>query len=193
MNPKTDCKPIKFRKYHDRLDTHWTSKSRVITPDWSIDLNRIVNGKGSFTTIAGQHISLPSAIACPRTDHESREEGVDPAHDQSLRDHHHHVSLEHAHHSLHCGWIRHRVRRRLAAVVGVLEELSAAEAGDQVVFTGLKGLMVQDGACMVAEVNTTEKRMAFARLGQGRGGLGGRVHQDCRIVAEDTGQDLVGR
>lgn len=192
MNPKTDCKPIKFRKYHERLDTHWTSRSRVITPDWSIDLKRIVNGKGSFTIIAGQHISLPSAIVS-HTDHKSREERVDPAHYQSLRDHHHHVPLEHAHHSLHGSWIRHRVRGRLAAVVGVLEELSAAEAGDQVVFTSLKGLTVQDGACMVAEVNTAEERMAFARLGQGRSGLGGGVHQDCRIVAEDTGQDLVER
>jgi len=46
---KTDCRPNKFKKYHDRLDTHRTSKSLVMTPDWSIDLKRIVSGKGSFT------------------------------------------------------------------------------------------------------------------------------------------------
>ena len=50
MNIKTDCNPKRFRKYHDRLDTHLTSRSRVMTPDCSIDLKRIVNGKGNFTT-----------------------------------------------------------------------------------------------------------------------------------------------
>jgi hypothetical protein len=49
MNPNTDCRPNKFKKYHDRLDTHRTSRSRVMTPDCSIDLNRIVRGKGNFT------------------------------------------------------------------------------------------------------------------------------------------------
>jgi hypothetical protein len=43
---------------------------------------------------------------------------------------------------------------------------------------------------MVAEVHTAEEGMAFARLGQGGGGLGRRVHEDGCIVAEDTGQDL---
>jgi hypothetical protein len=46
---------------------------------------------------------------------------------------------------------------------------------------------------MVAEVDTTEESMAFAGLGQGGGGFGGRVHEDSCIVAEDTGQDLVGQ
>ena len=49
MNMKTDCSPKRFRKYHDRLETHRTSRSRVATPDCSIDLNRIVRGNGSFT------------------------------------------------------------------------------------------------------------------------------------------------
>jgi len=46
---KTDCSPKRFRKYHERLETHRTSRSLVITPDCSIDLKRIVSGKGSFT------------------------------------------------------------------------------------------------------------------------------------------------
>ena len=46
---KTDCNPNKFRKYHERDETHLTSRSRVATPDCSIDLNRRVSGKGSFT------------------------------------------------------------------------------------------------------------------------------------------------
>lgn len=45
----TDCNPNRLRKYHDKLDTHRTSKSLVATPDCSIDLKRIVNGNGSFT------------------------------------------------------------------------------------------------------------------------------------------------
>ena len=49
INMKTDCKPKRLRKYHDKLETHRTSRSRVATPDWSIDLKRMVNGKGSFT------------------------------------------------------------------------------------------------------------------------------------------------
>lgn len=49
MNIKTDCSPKRLRKYHDKLETHRTSRSRVATPDCSIDLNRIVRGNGSFT------------------------------------------------------------------------------------------------------------------------------------------------
>lgn len=46
---KTDCSPNKLRKYHDKLETHRTSRSRVMTPDCNIDLNRMVNGNGNFT------------------------------------------------------------------------------------------------------------------------------------------------
>ena len=49
MKLHTGCNPNKVKKYQDKLDTHLTSKSRVPTPDWSIDLNCGVNGKGSFT------------------------------------------------------------------------------------------------------------------------------------------------
>ncbi len=49
MKMKTDCRPKRFKKYHDRLETHRTSRSRVMTPDCSIDLKRMVRGKGSFT------------------------------------------------------------------------------------------------------------------------------------------------
>ena len=52
---KTDCSPNRFRKYHERLDTHRTSRSRVMTPDCSIDLKRMVRGKGSFTEMS--HVS----------------------------------------------------------------------------------------------------------------------------------------
>ena len=43
--------PKNLKTYQDNEDTHLTSKSRVITPDWSIDLNRTVKGNGSFTIV----------------------------------------------------------------------------------------------------------------------------------------------
>lgn len=66
MKMKTDCSPNRFRKYHDKLDTHRTSRSRVATPDWSIDLNLKVNGKGSFTVLDRTLASaLNSSMASP--------------------------------------------------------------------------------------------------------------------------------
>ena len=53
MKLYTGWSPNRVRKYQDKLDTHLTSKSRVPTPDWSIDLNCGVSGKGSFT--ASEH------------------------------------------------------------------------------------------------------------------------------------------
>jgi hypothetical protein len=49
MKLYTGWSPNRVRKYQDKLDTHRTSRSRVPTPDWSIDLNCGVSGKGSFT------------------------------------------------------------------------------------------------------------------------------------------------
>ena len=54
MKMKTGWRPKRLRKYHEREETHRTSRSRVAMPDWSMDLKRIVNGNGSFT--AQQHI-----------------------------------------------------------------------------------------------------------------------------------------
>lgn len=61
MNIKTDCSPKRLRKYHDRLETHRTSRSWVATPDCSIDLNRIVKGNGSFTGWR-PHISIQATL-----------------------------------------------------------------------------------------------------------------------------------
>ena len=54
MKMKMDCRPKRLRKYQEREETHWTSRSRVATPDWSIDLKRRVSGKGSFTVVWGK-------------------------------------------------------------------------------------------------------------------------------------------
>lgn len=100
------------------------------------------------------------------TDHESREEGINPTHDQSLRDHHHHVSLQHAHHSLHACRISHGVSGRLAPVVGVLQKCAAAESRDHVVLANLEGLAVEHGAGVVSEVYAAEESKALAGLGE---------------------------
>lgn len=55
---KTDCSPNRLRKYQERLETQRTSRSRVATPDWSMDLNRNVNGKGSFTIAAAGRLEF---------------------------------------------------------------------------------------------------------------------------------------
>lgn len=70
---KTDWSPKRFRKYQERLETHRTSKSLVMTPDCSIDLKRMVSGKGSFTNccehavsnmLRQYSLSLCTALAC---------------------------------------------------------------------------------------------------------------------------------
>lgn len=88
---KTDCSPKRFRKYQERLETHRTSRSLVMTPDCSIDLKRIVSGNGSFTVYREGAVSNIPCKAEPETarhgdklegltNDEAREEGVDPAH-----------------------------------------------------------------------------------------------------------------
>lgn len=72
------------------------------------------------------------------TNHEPREKGIDPTHDQCLRYHHGHVSLHHAHHPFHGRWICHRIRRRFAPTLGILEECSILERRHQVRLTGGK-------------------------------------------------------
>lgn len=125
------------------------------------------------------------------TNHETREEGVDPTHDQCLRDHHHHISLQHSHHCFHARRVSHRVRGRLSTVVGVLQEGATAEARNQVVPSHLERFAVEDGRGVVAEVDATEKGMTLTRFAEGGRWFRRGVHQDSRIVAQDSGQDLL--
>jgi len=109
--------------YHEREDTHRTSKSRVFTPLWSIDLNLMVNGNGSFTvTPSSLILSIPSrAEECGRTYHKSTEKSIYPPHNQRLRNNHCHISLDHVHHLVHASWVSHRVGWRLSHGFRVLE------------------------------------------------------------------------
>jgi hypothetical protein len=83
------------------------------------------------------------------TDDKAREESIDPAHDQGLRDHHHHVSLKHSHHSFHTRGVSHGIRGGLATVVGVLQKCAVAESSNHVVLAHLEGLAVEYGAGIV--------------------------------------------
>lgn len=160
-----------------------------MTPDCSIDLNRIVSGKGNFTSEFVSSL-LMFYIKLQHTDDKARKEGIDPTHDQGLRDHHHHVSLKHSHHSFHARRISHGVRGRLAAIIGILEKCAIAESSNHVVLAHLKGLAVEHGAGIVAEIHTAEKSKALARLGKSGWRLWGRVHEDRSIVAKDSSQYL---
>ena len=72
---------------------------------------------------------------------EAVKEGVNPAHDESLRDHHGHVPLHHVHHLVHSAGFGHRVGRRLALVFRVLQEVAALVRGNKVVLPGDKGAL----------------------------------------------------
>jgi len=66
----------------DNEDTHLTSKSLVATPDCNIDLNRIVSGNGSFTTMSIISCRFFATYASTRhTNNKAAKERVDPAHD----------------------------------------------------------------------------------------------------------------
>lgn len=145
MNIKTDCNPKRLRKYHDRLDTHRTSRSRVATPDCSIDLNRIVRGNGSFTNWRHQcqhkgHTAWATTTSgIRRTDDKTSKESIDPAHDQRLGYHHRHISLHHAHHTLHSCWICHWIASWFTSVLRVFQERSIFIRRNKVLLSRSKG------------------------------------------------------
>lgn len=73
------------------------------------------------------------------TNDKPRKESINPPHDQGLRYHHSHIPLHHAHHALHCRWIRHRIRGRFASVLRVLEESPVFVRRHEVSFAGGEG------------------------------------------------------
>ena len=141
---KTDCSPKRLRKYHDKLETHRTSKSRVATPDCSIDLKRIVRGNGSFTDVRAlyQHTGdycLGTEGSIRHTDNKASKESIDPAHDQSLGYHHCHIALHHAHHTLHGCWIRHWIASWFASILRVFQERSIFIRRHKILLSRSKG------------------------------------------------------
>lgn len=77
------------------------------------------------------------------TDNVAAEKGIDPAHNQRIRDNHGHVILHHAHHAIHLARVRKRVRRRLALPIRFLEKLARLVAAGEGIASGLKRLARQ--------------------------------------------------
>lgn len=78
----------------------------------------------SLCLVALWHPMSPSPDQSGLTDHEPREERVDPPHDQRLWNHHCHVALHHAHHTLHSRRVAHRVRSRFAPHIRLCQKLA---------------------------------------------------------------------
>ena len=177
---KTDWSPKRLRKYQERLDTQRTSRSRVMTPDWSIDLNRMVSGKGNFTAKLMELISIFTEISVvtgprpwsrweldrlgmgiARTDHKSCKESIDPSHYQRLRDHHRHIALHHTHHALHSRRVRHRVPCRLTPILWFLQECALLEVRNQIFPPGIE-CRTGNSRVVIAKVDAAEEGALLA-------------------------------
>ena len=192
MKINTDCSPKRLRKYHDRLDTHRTSRSRVATPDCSMDLKRIVRGNGNFTMqpslSACYSHTAPGEVNIWHTNNKTSKESINPPHDQRLWYHHSHVSLHHTHHALHSCWVRHRVPSWLASVVRIFKKYPIFVRGDKIVLPGSE-CTGRNGGAIRAQVHATKEGALFA---EDRGFLffGCSSQKNCCVVAEDTGENL---
>lgn len=103
----------------------------------------------------------------------SREEGIDPAHDQTLRHHHGDLALHHAHHALHSSRIGHWVALGLATHLRLGEERTVFVCLNHICLASCKRgrgeLLV-----VVAKIDTAHKRTLLAHVIDGlllRGGL----------------------
>lgn len=122
------------------------------------------------------------------TNNEARKKGIDPAHNQRLRNHHGHLALHHAHHALHGRRIAHGIRPRFPPHVRLSQELSFLERLHHVCFARGKRRGRDDvGVC--AQVDAADERALLADLQQvlflGRG-----LQQRHGVVAEDAREDL---
>lgn len=108
---------------------------------------------------------------------ETREEGVDPAHDQGLRHHHRDVALHGAHHAVHGGGVGHGVGAGLPASVRVGEEGAVLVGGGEVGAAGGEGGGGKGGA-VGAQVDAAEEGALLAEFGEGQRFRGG-LQEDC--------------
>lgn len=124
-------------------------------------------------------------VACRwPTNDKSCKEGVDPAHNEGLWDHHRHVSLHHVHHAVHRSRVGHRIRRRLApSFRPALEKATILVPVYEVAFACLEGGGRQDGGAIIAEVHAAHYGLALARFQRGGGGFGWGCKEDCCVVA----------
>lgn len=97
-----------------------------------------------------------------RTNDESAEEGVDPAHDERLRHNHSHIPLHHSHHALHGSGVAHGIRGRLTLGVWVLKVGARLESGNEGVLARLESCVGDDG-CILAEGDAALEGPLFAQ------------------------------
>lgn len=118
------------------------------------------------------------------TDDKSGKEGIDPAHNQGLRNHHGHVPFHHAHHALHSRRVRHGVPSRFPSVFGVFKEGPVFVGRHQVRPTRGKG-GGRDDVGVGAEIDAAQESALFAEGGKTLL-FGNGCEQYRRVVAEDT-------
>jgi hypothetical protein len=119
---------------------------------------------------------------------EARKEGVNPTHDERLRNHHGHLSLHHAHHALHGGGIRHGIGPGLAPRVWVCQKLALLVRRHHVCFPGLeRGRRQHVRVC--SQVDAADEGAVLPDLRE-RLLLRRGLEEDHGVVAEDTCQDL---
>ena len=118
----------------------------------------MVNGNGSFTVIStlSTYVNISNAGECSPTNHKSTEKGINPPHDQRLRNNHRHIPLDHIHHLVHAGWISHRVGWGLSHGIGVLEVGAGLILLDKEVLPGHHGGK-GDVVAIRTEVDTSEE------------------------------------
>ena len=124
----------------------------------------------------------------PLTDDKTREEGIDPSHDQRLRNHHSHISLHHAHHAFHGRRVAHRIRPRLAPLVRLSQELAFLVRRHHVRLPSLERRGRQH-VRIAAQVDAAHQCALLPDLRELLL-LGRRLEERHGVVAEDARQDL---
>lgn len=99
----------------------------------------------------------------PRTNDKAREECIDPAHDESLGDHHSDIAFHRAHHTLHHSRIRHWIWPWLSSALRVGKKRSIFVGLDEVGFAVLEGGWGDD-ISVCAEVDAAEKTSLLANF-----------------------------
>lgn len=189
------------KKYQLMLDIHRGSMSLVATPAWSMLLNLMVKGKGSFTVMLmihslawiddiitrkqAWHKSPPRQV---HTNNITTEKGIDPAHDQRVWNDHGHLVFHHAHHAVHRAGVTHGVRGRLSTTLGIFEKGTGLVGRGQGISSRIERFLgegVEVGAHVDAMDEGALLADCFAVLL-----LGGCCHQDRGVVAKDACEDL---
>lgn len=143
-------------------------------------LNLIVKGKGSFTILVSSSSATNQATHQP-TNNITAKKRINPAHNQRIRNNHGHLVLHHAHHAVHRAGIAQGIRRRLSAILGVLEVCAGLICSREHFSSRVEralGERVEVGSDLDAVEEGALLADGLAVLFLGRG-----LHEDCGIVS----------